>query len=221
MKVLVVEDHAPLRAGLVRALRDDGWAVDEAGDLREARWAVQGGGHDAVILDRRLPDGDGVTLLRELRQGGATTPVLLLTARDAVSDRVEGLDAGADDYVLKPFELPELLARLRRLTRRAHGHGSALVTLGDLVVDTAARTAVRAGVAIELSPKEQQLLEYLLLRRGAVVSRRELWDHLYDDRSDAISNVLDVLVSRLRRKLGDPPLIHTRRGLGYAAAIEP
>jgi DNA-binding response OmpR family regulator len=224
VRLLVVEDYPPLRVSLVRGLVDEGYAVDAAPDARTATWHLDGGSYDAVVLDRMLPDGDGTDVLRRLRARGDRTPVLLLTALDAVDDRVAGLDAGADDYLVKPFAVPELLAWLRRLVRRAHGDADPLLRCGALVVDPAART-VRCGAApVELSPREFRLLEYLLRRRGAVVPRSELWDHLYDFASDTSSNVLDVLVARLRRKLaaaGADDLIRTRRGEGYAIGPSP
>ncbi len=221
MRLLVVEDYAPLRDSLLRGLQAEGYAVDAAADGEEGWWLVKDTPYDAVVLDRMLPGIDGLEILRRLRAAGLATPVLMLTARDAVEDRVAGLDAGADDYLVKPFAVAELLARLRRLVRRGHGAAEPVLELADLRLDPAARTATRAGRQLALSPREFQLLEYLLRRQGAVVSRQELWDHLYDFASDTSSNVLDVLVARLRRKLqqdGASDLIHTRRGQGYLAA---
>lgn len=221
MRLLVVEDYAPLRDSLLRGLRAEGYAVDGAADGEEGWWLLKDTPYDAVVLDRMLPGIDGLEILRRLRAGGSATPVLMLTARDAVEDRVAGLDAGADDYLVKPFAVAELLARLRRLVRRGHGTAEPVLELADLRLDPAAKTATRAGRQLALSPREFQLLEYLLRRQGAVVSRQELWDHLYDFASDTSSNVLDVLVARLRRKMcldEAPALIHTRRGQGYLAA---
>jgi DNA-binding response OmpR family regulator len=224
MRLLVVEDYAPLRLALVRGLADEGWAVDGAPDLATAAWHLDTTAYDAVVLDRGLPDGDGAELLRRRRAAGDRTPILLLTARDAVEERVAGLDAGADDYLVKPFAVPELLARLRRLVRRGHGDADPLLRIGRLVLDPAARSVRCGDTAIDLGPREFRLLEYLLRRRGAVVPRSELWEHLYDFASTSSSNVLDVLVGRLRRKLADAgasELIHTRRGEGYRLADEP
>jgi len=223
MRLLIVEDYAPLRESLLRGLRAEGYAVDAAAAGEEAWWYLRDGSYDAVVLDRMLPEVDGLVLLRRLRAGGDRTPVLLLTARDSVEDRVQGLDAGADDYLGKPFAVVELLARLRSLVRRGHGNAEPVLILADLRLDPAAKTVERGGRAIALSPREFQLLEYLLRRSGGVVSRSELWEHLYDMTSDSSSNVLDVLIARLRKKLqaaGGPELIHTRRGYGYLAGDE-
>lgn len=220
MRILIVEDYSPLRITLGRGLEAEGYAVDLAADGNEGWWHLQGGGYDAVILDRMLPGLDGLSLVRRLRQADDATPILLLTARDGIEDRVEGLDAGADDYLTKPFAVPELLARLRRLVRRGHGQAAPLLEAGDLRLDPAAKTVHRQEQEIELSRREFQLLEYLLARQGRVVSRSELWQHLYDFASDTSSNVLDVLVARLRRKLGEPDLIRTRRGQGYLLCVE-
>ena len=221
MRILVIEDHPALRSGVTLALRELGWSVEDVGDLASGRRALTTDPiPGALILDRRLPDGDGIDLLRWMRRQHMTLPVLLLTSADSIPDRVEGLDAGADDYLVKPFALPELLARLRRMVRQQHGHHSTLLQVGDVQLDMATKRVSRAGGIIEVSPKEFQLLEHLILRKDSVVSRHELWSHIYDDTSDTISNVLDVLVGRLRRKLGNPPVIHTRRGVGFIASSE-
>ena len=218
MRLVLVEDYLPLHQGLAVALRAEGWVVDSAYCLADARRLLRGEVPPGVIvLDRGLPDGDGLELLADLHHWKMDVPVLVLTSRDAIDDRVAGLDAGAADYLIKPVAIVELLARLRSLVRRHRGLGSSRVSLGDVVLDTSARTVERGGIHLELTTKEYLILEHLFLHGGAVVSRRELWDHLYDDQSETISNVLDVLVSRVRAKLGAPPVIHTCRGQGYIA----
>jgi DNA-binding response OmpR family regulator len=223
MRLLVVEDYATLRESLTRGLRDSGYAVDATGDGAEGLWYAESGGYDVIVLDLMLPGIDGLELLRRLRTRGDTTHVLILTARDTVADRVAGLDLGADDYLVKPFAFDELLARLRALVRRRYQSATGVITIGDLVVDTGRRTVSRAHQPVPLTAREYALLEYLASRRGAVVSRAELWEHVYDFAAEPESNVLDVYVSHLRRKIDDGhdrKLIHTRRGLGYLLAEE-
>ncbi len=218
MKILVVEDYAPLRESLVSGLRAEGYAVDAAADGDEGWWYLDGGVYDGVVLDRMLPGLDGMVILRRLRQAGSSVPVLLLTARDTVEDRVDGLDAGADDYLTKPFAVPELLARLRRLVRRSWGQADPVLTCGPLQLDQRAKTVTCDGAAVALTAREYQLLELLMRSRGELVSRDALWEHCYDFARDVSSNVLDVLVGRVRRKLaaaGAAGLLTTRRGLGY------
>lgn len=221
MRVLVVEDYEPLRLAVTEALREEGHSVDacEAGD--EALLRLGHGSYDACVLDLMLPGLEGLEVLRRSRAAGCQTAVLLLTARDAVGDRVDGLDAGADDYLVKPFAMAELLARVRALVRRGYGRRDPLVRVAHLAVDTARHAVTCAGERVELTAREYALLEYLALRAGEVVSRTEIWEHLYDEASDATSNVVDVYVGYLRRKLeaaGQPRLIHTRRGEGYLLA---
>jgi two-component system OmpR family response regulator len=218
MRVLVVEDDAALGAVLRRALADEGYAVDVVTRVVDARHAARSNDYDAMVLDLGLPDGDGLTLCAELRSGGWAVPVLVLTARDGLSDKVGGLDAGADDYLTKPFDFPELAARLRALLRRDGGDRSPVLVAGDLRVDPAARRAWRGAITIPLTAREFSLLEYLVRRRGQVVSRTELLEHVWDANYDGLSNVVDVHVANLRRKLhlpggGDP--IETVRGAGY------
>lgn len=218
MRALVIEDYQPLRNGLVRALAGAGWAVDAAGDGEEGLFLAKANAYDAVVLDLMLPRIDGLEVLRRLRAAGNACHVLILTARDAVEDRIRGLDAGADDYLAKPFDTAELLARLRALVRRSYARKDPLLRVGDLVLDTAARQAKRGETALDLTPREYALLELLALRAGSVVAREELWEHLYRFDDTATSNVLDVFISHLRRKLevpGLPRLLHTRRGEGY------
>jgi DNA-binding response OmpR family regulator len=218
MRLLLIEDNDRLRETLAAGLRTVGYQVDTAAD-GDAGWqAASEAAHDAIILDRMLPGLDGLEVLRRLRRSGSTVPVLLLTARDSVPDRVEGLDAGADDYLTKPFAVAELLARLRMLLRRGQHRADPLVTIGDLEVDTVGRTVRRAGRRLHLTPKEYTLVEYLLARPGAVVTRPELMDQLYGASDEATGNAVEVLIGRVRRKLhppGSTPILHTRRGFGY------
>ena len=192
--------------------------MDATGDGEEGLWYARSGDYDAVVLDLMLPKMDGLTILRQLRRQGSAVPVLILTARDTVSDRVRGLDLGADDYLVKPFALEELLARLRALVRRKYEARSPAVQVGDLTIDTSTRTVCRAGRTIPLTPREYAMLELLAVRAGQVVTRTEIWEHVYEFDAEPNSNVIDVYVARLRRRLeqdGLPRLIHTRRGIGY------
>ena len=222
MRILVIEDYAPLRRSLVLGLRDEGFAVDESGDGDEGLWFATHNAYDAIVLDLMLPGMDGSEILRLLRKASNPVHVLVLTARDTVSDRVRHLDLGADDYLVKPFAFEELLARLRALTRRATGNKNPLITIGDLELDPAARTVCRAGAAVDLTPREYALLEILAQRSGSVVTREELRERCYDFADETGSNVIDVYIGYLRRKIdrsGLPPLIHTRRGHGYVLAV--
>jgi DNA-binding response OmpR family regulator len=224
MRVLVVEDYAVLRDSLAKGLRDSGYAVDATGEGGEGLWYAENHPYDVIVLDLMLPGIGGLELLKRLRSTGNTTPVLVLTARDAIADRVAGLDLGADDYMVKPFAFDELLARLRALVRRRYAKVESIVRVADLEIDTRARRVRRGGQIIGLSAREYALLEYLAHRAGHIVSRTELWDHAYDEAAEANSNVLDVHISHLRRKIDDgrtPKLIHTRRGQGYILAEDP
>jgi two-component system, OmpR family, response regulator len=213
MRVLAVEDEPDLLGSLTRALREDGYAVDGAPDGEEGLYKAASYDYDAIVLDIMLPRMDGWELLRRLRQT-KKTPVLMLTARDAVRDRVRGLDTGADDYLVKPFELAELLARLRALIRRSASEAQPRLEIGDAVIDTTARTVSRNGEAVTLTPREYALVEFLALHRGKVVTRSMLYEHLFDENDDTLSNLLDVHVSNIRKKLGHD-FITTRRGHGY------
>jgi two-component system OmpR family response regulator len=213
MRVLVIEDEPDLLSVVMQALRESGYAVDGAGDGREGLFKAKSAEYDALVLDLMLPGIDGWSLLRELRKTHVT-PVLLLTARDSLPDRVRGLDAGADDYLTKPFELAELLARLRALIRRSAGKASSLLTVGDITLDTATRTATRNGESISLTPREYSLVEFLAMHKGKLVTRTMIYDHLFDEDNDTLSNLVDVHVSNVRRKLGKE-FITTRRGEGY------
>jgi two-component system, OmpR family, response regulator len=213
MRVLVVEDEADLRASLVRALREDGYAVDDAADGDEGLYKALSADYDALLLDLMLPKVDGWELLRRLRVS-KKTPVLMLTARDAVRDKVRGLDSGADDYLVKPFDLDELLARLRALIRRTANLARNTIEIGPVLIDTAARIVTRAGEAVTLTAREYSLVEYLALHRGEVVTRTMLYEHLFDENDNTLSNLLDVHVSNIRKKLGHEFIV-TRRGHGY------
>jgi DNA-binding response OmpR family regulator len=225
MRVLLVEDSPRLQRTVSTALRRSGYAVDAAGDGVEGLWLAQSHDYDAVILDIMLPKRDGLEVLRALRSGGKQVHVLLLTARDTVADRVTGLSAGADDYLVKPFAMEELLARVQALCRRAYGTKRTSVVVADLEIDFAARAVRRGGRPVELTAREYQLLEYLAQRLGAVVTRTEIEAHIYDGQVDPMSNVVDSAVCSLRKKLAfspdAPSLIHTRRGLGYLLDFSP
>ena len=223
MRVLVVEDFELLRESVTQGLREAGYAVDATGDGEEGFWYAQSNPYDVLILDLMLPKLDGLTLLKRLREKNAQTHVLILTARDAPEDRVNGLDLGADDYLVKPFVFEELLARVRALVRRKYQVKSPVIRVSDLEVDTSARRARRGGQAIDLSPREYVFLEFLAARAGQVVTRTEIWDHLYDFNCESDSNVVDVFIAHLRKKIEGPGrarLIHTRRGHGYLLAEE-
>jgi DNA-binding response OmpR family regulator len=218
MRILLVEDHRPLVRALRQGLEEDGFAVDVAYDGEEADFKARASAYDVVILDLMLPKRDGLSLLREWRRRGLATHVLVLTGRDATEDKVKGLDAGADDYLAKPFRIEELLARLRALIRRAHHAKDPVLRVRDLEIDTAARTVRRGGRPIRLTPREYALLHFLALHRGEVVSRSMIWEHLYDEHDENTSNVVDVYIRYLRNKIDKefhPPLILTRYGEGY------
>jgi DNA-binding response OmpR family regulator len=218
MHVLLVEDYAPVREAVAQGLREAGFAVDVAVDGEEGWWYARSGEYDVIVLDLMLPGLDGLTILRRLRAAGRDTHVLILTAKGTPPERVRGLDLGADDYLAKPFAFEELLARVRALVRRKYDAKDPVIAVGDLRIDTAARAAQRNGQPIELTAREYALLEFLALRAGEVVSRTEIWEHVYEFHSAAESNVVDVYIGYLRRKLERPDwptLIHTRRGQGY------
>lgn len=219
MRVLLVEDEARLAETLSRGLRESAHAVDVAGSLAEARRKLELEPYEAIVLDVNLPDGSGFTLAAELRRRQVSTPILLLTARDTVEDRVTGLDSGADDYLVKPFAFEELLARLRALQRRAPDARPTRLQVADLLVDPATRTATRAGRTIELTTTEYALLDYLVRQAGQVCGRAAISGAVWDENYDPFSNIIDVYISRIRRKVDLPgmiPLIHTVRGAGYS-----
>jgi two-component system, OmpR family, response regulator len=213
MRLLVVEDEDDLRAGLANALRREGYAVDEAADGEVGLYKALNTDYDVAVLDVMLPKLDGWHVLDGLRNH-KRYPVLMLTARDQAADRVRGLDGGADDYLVKPFDNAELFARLRALIRRNVRHPSVEIALGDVRIDTASKTVRRAGAPVLLTAREYALLEYLALRRGQVVPRAALYEHLLDENREVLSNVLDVHVAKLRKKIGKH-LLETRRGQGY------
>ena len=214
MRILVVEDDTNLNRQLKEALTEAGYVVDVAFDGEEGHFLGETEPYDAVVLDIGLPQMDGLSVLEEWRRAGKTTPVLLLTARDRWSDKVQGIDAGADDYVAKPFHMEEVLARLRALVRRAAGHASNEITAGPVRLDARSGRVTVDGQAIKLTSHELRLLSYLMHHKGKVVSRTELTEHLYDQDFDRDSNTIEVFVGRLRKKLPED-CIQTVRGLGY------
>jgi DNA-binding response OmpR family regulator len=213
LRLLVVEDELILLRSLVQALREEGYAVDEASDGKTGHFKATSWEYDAIVLDWMLPEMSGVELLRNLRKT-KPTPVLLLTARDSIQDRVFGLDHGADDYLVKPFELKELLARVRALIRRTAGQATNEIRIGDLQIDIGCKKATIAGEDIALTAREYALLEMLALNRGKLVTRTMIYDHIFGEEDDTLSNIVDVHVSHLRKKIGRE-LIETRRGQGY------
>ncbi len=218
MRLLLIEDSSRLRATLERGLRKTGYAVDVAKDGREGLWFAMENEYDVILLDLMLPEIDGLTVLRKLREVGRMAHVLILSAKDLVEDRIQGLRLGADDYLVKPFAFDELCARLEALVRRSYQVKNPVIRIGDLEVNTAARRVWTAGREVKLTSREYGVLELLVLRAGQVVSRRDLWEHLYAFDSEAASNVVDVLVYSLRKKLdtgSSQSLIKTRRGEGY------
>ncbi len=224
MRILVVEDEKRLASFLSNGLRENGYAVDIAADGVEAAHLGRSEVYDIILLDILLPKQSGFEVLRQLRQAGVATPILCLTARDALGDKVTGLDLGADDYLAKPFNFAELLARIRALLRRAPGVAPTTLRCADLELDPATHRVTRAGKEIDLTPREYALLEFLLRRAGAVVTRTAILEGVWDMNFDSLTNVLDVLVNRLRAKVDYPfskRLIHTMRSVGYVLSEEP
>jgi two-component system OmpR family response regulator len=218
MRILVVEDEVKMAGLLKRGLEEEGYAVDLHQTGQDGVWAAAENPYDAIVLDVMLPDLDGFEVCRQMRAGGHWAPVLMLTARTAVADRVAGLDAGADDYLTKPFSFSELLARLRALVRRGAGERPAILRTGDLALDPASRRVTRGGVAIELTAKELALLELFMRRPGEVLTRSRIIEHVWDFGYDGVSNVVDVYVRYLREKIDRPfgrNTIETVRGSGY------
>ena len=213
MRILVIEDEPRLLRNLAKALREEGYAVDTADSGDDGLFKAETYDYDAIVLDVMLPRLDGWEVLERLRKQKQTA-VLMLTARDTSKDRVRGLDSGADDYLVKPFDLPELFARIRALIRRAAGQPRPVLELGDVAIDTRARTVTRSGDPVVLTAREYAILEYLALHRGEVVTRTALYEHLFEETDDTLSNLLDVHVFSIRKKLGRE-LIATRRGQGY------
>ena len=214
MRVLYVEDSEVMRRSVRRALRHAGYAVDTAPDGEEGLAMAKLNSYDVLVLDVMLPKLDGLEILARLRASGASTHILLLTARDTVEDRVEGFHLGADDYLVKPFALAELIARVGALCRRAYGAKVGTIHIGNLHLDLSSRRLERDGAEVNLTAREWRLLEYLALRRGQVVPRAEIEAHIYDELVEPMSNVVDAAIYSLRRKIGTE-LIRTRRGLGY------
>jgi DNA-binding response OmpR family regulator len=224
MRVLLVEDSERLRRSVGTGLRKAGYAVDLAADGEEGLWYAQGNDYDVIVLDLMLPKIDGLSVLKRLRDAGRKTHVLILTAKDAIEDRVLGLQSGSDDYLVKPFAFDELLARVQALARRSHGVKRPVVRVGALEVDTVRRLAARDGSALDLPPREFALLEYLAMRPGEVVTRAQIEAHIYDDQVEPMSNVVESAIYSLRKKIdppGGPSLIQTRRGMGYVLAGDP
>jgi two-component system copper resistance phosphate regulon response regulator CusR len=218
MRVLLVEDDRRIASFVAKGLRENAYAVDIAGDGEEATYMASVNPYDLFVLDVNLPYKDGFEVCAELRNNGNSKPVLMLTARDAVDDRISGLDTGADDYLVKPFEFRELLARLRALSRRPNEIRSPKITVADLEIDTQSQTVKRNGESIELTAKEFALLEFFALNQGRVIGREEISEHVWNDNFDPFSNLIEVYVKRLRDKLDDgrsTNLIQTRRGAGY------
>ena len=219
MRILLVEDSKRLRETVAKVMRRSGYKVDESGDGEEGLWKARENVYDAIILDIMLPGRDGLEVLETLRREKRDVPVLMLTARDAIEDRVQGLRQGADDYLCKPFALEELLARVEVLCRRGYGQRDPLIRVGNLEIDTVARRARRAGHELDLTAREFALLELLALNPGAVLSRSRIEEHIYDELVSPMSNVVDSTVYALRKKLAVaqdlPSLIHTRRKQGY------
>jgi two-component system, OmpR family, response regulator len=213
VRLLIVEDELDLLRALAKTFREEGYAVDTASDGEEGLFKATNWDYDAIVLDLMLPKLDGGELLKRLRRI-KKTPVLVLTARDALPDRVKGLDTGADDYLVKPYERLELLARIRALVRRAAGQAVSVLEIGDVKIDMASRIVTRQGESINLTAREYALVEFLALHRGNIVTRTMLYEHLFDEKEDSLSNLLDVFVSKLRKKLG-PGFVMTRRGQGY------
>ena len=218
MRILIVEDEDVLAQALVELLEEECYAVDRAADGGTASELVEINEYDLIVLDWTIPPPTGIELLRTWRRAGRDTPVLMLTGRSAVGDKVDGLDTGADDFLTKPFLLPEFLARVRSLLRRRAKPLQSLLSAGDLIMDRAARRVTVSGLSLELSPKEFALLEYFLNRKDEVISRTELSEHVWDDSFDSLGNVIDVTIHRLRKKIdgerGDR-LLHTLKGVGY------
>jgi DNA-binding response OmpR family regulator len=218
VRTLLIEDNQPLVRALRQGLEEEGFAVDVAYDGEEGHFKAQATNYDVIILDLMLPKEDGLSLLARWRSSGLKTHVLILTARDRIEDKVRGLDMGADDYLTKPFQLEELLARLRALVRRGHEVKSPVIRVHDLEIDTAMHAVSRGGKTIALTPREYSLLQFLAFHRGQVVTRSMIWEHLYDERDETTSNVVDVYIRYLRNKIDkgfSPPLILTRWGEGY------
>ena len=214
MKILIVEDNDRLRKSLLDYIRDDGFAADAAGDGEEGLYKAQNWDYDLIVLDVMLPKLDGWEVIQRLRQAGKTMPVIMLTARDKVDDRIKGLNCGADDYMVKPFEMDELIARIRAALRRSHGAPNPVLNAGPIQLNTATRTAFIEGTLVMLTAREYALLEILMNKQNEIVTRDYIYEHLFDERDETMSNMLDVYIYKLRQKFGKEHL-QTRRGMGY------
>jgi DNA-binding response OmpR family regulator len=222
MRLLLVEDDPRITSFVAKGLREEAYAVDLADNGDDALYKASINDYDAIVLDIMIPARDGFEVCRELRATGSAVPVIMLTARDSVEDRIRGLDSGADDYLTKPFEVTELLARLRALRRRGRQMHPSTISVGDLVIDTRAQIVARGGRVVSLTAKEFAVLEFLARNAGRVLGRAEIAEHVWDENFDPLSNLIDVYVNRLRRKVDDNssfPLIHTRRGSGYVLRV--
>ena len=218
MRILLIEDYLPLQKSLAKGLREADFAVDASGDGQEGLWYAMSNDYDVIILDLMLPKIDGLTVLKQLRAKNKNNHILILTAKDTVEDRIKGLDMGADDYLVKPFDFGELLARIRALTRRRYEQKSPDIKINDLRIDTSAKKVWLRDEEIILTSREFMLLEYLARRAGQVVSRTEIWEHIYEFKSEASSNVVDVYIGYLRKKIenkNQSPILQTVRGQGY------
>jgi len=224
MRLLVVEDYRPLQQSLTKGLREAGFAVDTTRDGKEGLWYSTNNDYDVIILDLMLPGMDGLEILRKMRTQGKKSHVLILTAKDTVQDRVNGLDLGADDYLVKPFAFEELMARVRALLRRSYRQKNPSIKIKDLRLDLTMQKVWRGREELQLTPREYVLLEYLAMRAGQMVSRSDIWEHVYEFSSSASSNVVDVYIGYLRKKIewpDKPTLIHTVRGRGYLLGEKP
>jgi len=224
VRILIVEDYPPVRKAIATALRESAYTVDEAEDGNTGLELATSRDYDVIVLDLMLPGMDGIELLERIRATGDDCRVLIVTARGTVEDRIKGLDLGADDYIVKPFPIEELLARVRALVRRGYGQATSVITVGHVEIDTTNHSVESAGERVTLTAKEYALLEYLALRAGELVTRGDIFEHVYKDPSSAHSNVIDVYMTYLRKKLerpDRPKLIHTRRGEGYILSEEP
>jgi len=224
MRLLLIEDYRPLQKSLTKGLREAGFAVDTTADGEEGLWYAMSNEYDVIILDLMLPGMDGLEILKKIRAQGRKSHVLILTAKDTLQDRVTGLDHGADDYLVKPFAFEELLARVRALLRRSYSQKNPCINIKDLRIDLASQRVWRGEEEIQFTPREYALLEYLAMRAGQTVSRTDIWEHVYEFKSTASSNVVDVYIGYLRKKIeqpGKPSLIRTIRGRGYSLGAQP
>jgi len=224
MRLLLIEDYRPLKKSLTKGLQEAGFAVDTTGDGKEGLWYAMSNDYDVILLDLMLPGMDGLSILKKLRAKGRQSHVLILTAKDTLEDRVTGLDLGADDYLVKPFEFRELLARIRALLRRSYRSKNPHIKVQDLRIDLTTQRVWRGREEIQLTLREYALLEYLVMRMGETVSRTDIWEHVYEFSSTASSNVVDVYIGYLRKKIerpNKPTLIQTVRGRGYTLGVRP